>query len=142
MKQIDKQLADDLRTAMSRLLKVLRSQTKNEERISLTESSTLAFLYVNGEKLPSELAAVEKVTAQSMSQIINKLLAHGFIKKTVSETDKRKMIITITDLGKQTIEKRRHEKEEWLAQSISQKTTNEEKYFLTEAIRILGKLGE
>lgn len=142
MNQVDKQLADDLRTVISRLLKVLRSETKNEERISLTESSTLAFLYINGEKLPSELAIVEKVTAQSMSQIINKLLARGFVEKTASETDKRKMIITITELGKQIIEKRRHEKEEWLAQSISQKTTDEEKYFLTEAIRILGKLVE
>lgn len=140
MEQTDKEIADNLRTVMSRLLKVLRSQTKNEERLSLTESSTLAFLHNNGEMLPSELAAIEKVTAQSMSQIINKLLAHGLIEKTASETDKRKVIITITDSGKQTIERRRHEKEEWLARSISEKTTDEEKYFLTEAIRVLGKL--
>ena len=56
-----------------------------------------------------------------MSQIINKLFKHGYIKKKSSKTDKRKVIITITASRKKQIEKKRHEKEEWLAQSISEK---------------------
>ncbi len=68
--------------------------------LSLTESSTLALIYQYSEILPSELAVMEKVTTQSMSQNINKLLELGYIKKTSSKTDKRKVIITSTTSGK------------------------------------------
>jgi DNA-binding MarR family transcriptional regulator len=85
---------------------------------------------------------MEKVTAQSMSQIINKLLEHGFIKKTPSKTDKRKVIITITETGKKNVEKRRLEKQEWLAQSILEKTTQKEKELLVNAIKVLAKLDD
>jgi DNA-binding MarR family transcriptional regulator len=85
---------------------------------------------------------MEKVTAQSMSQIINKLLEHGFIKKTPSKTDKRKVIITITATGGKIVEKRRLEKQEWLAQSILEKTTQKEKELLVNAIKVLAKLDD
>jgi DNA-binding MarR family transcriptional regulator len=85
---------------------------------------------------------MEKVTAQSMSQIINKLLEYGFIKKTPSKTDKRKVIITITATGEKIVEKRRLEKQEWLAQSILEKTTQKEKELLINAIKVLAKLDD
>jgi len=116
MKNINvNEIAENLRRVISRLLKILKNHTKNDELLSLTERSTLASIYQYSEILPSELAVMEKVTAQSMSQIINKLLEHGFIKKTPSKTDKRKVIITITTTGKKIVEKRILEKQEWLA---------------------------
>ncbi len=117
------EIAANLRVVISRLVKILRSEIKNDELLSLTERSTLALVYQYSAILPSELAAMEKVTSQSMSQIINKLLSQGYIKKTPSKKDKRKVIITITAAGKKSIEKKRLEKQEWLAQSIFEKTT-------------------
>ena len=136
------EIAENLRRVISRLLKILRNQIKNDELLSLTERSTLVSIYQYSEILPSELAVKEKVTAQSMSQIINKLLEHGFIKKTPSRTDKRKVIITITATGKKIVEKRRLEKQEWLAQSILEKTTQKEKGILVNAIKVLEKLDD
>jgi DNA-binding MarR family transcriptional regulator len=136
------EIAENLRRVISRLLKILKNQTKNDELLSLTERSTLASIYQYSEILPSELAVMEKVTAQSMSQIINKLLEHGFINKTPSKTDKRKVIITITATGKKNVEKRRLEKQEWLAQSILEKTTQKEKELLVNAIKVLAKLDD
>jgi DNA-binding MarR family transcriptional regulator len=136
------EIAENLRRVISRLLKILKNQTKNDELLSLTERSTLVSIYQYSEILPSELAVMEKVTAQSMSQIINKLLEHGFIKKTPSKTDKRKVIITITATGKKIVEKRRLEKQEWLAQSIFEKTTQTEKEILVNAIKVLAKLDD
>ena len=134
------EIAANLRVVISRLVKILRNETKNDELLSLTERSTLALVYQNSEMLPSELALIEKVTNQSMSQIINKLLQHGYIKKTSSKTDKRKVIITITSNGKKYIEKKRQEKQEWLAQAIFEKTTQKEKEILINAIKVLTKL--
>ena len=143
MKDINvNEIAENLRRVISRLLKILKNQTKNDELLSLTERSTLSSIYQYSEILPSELAKMEKVTAQSMSQIINKLLEHGFIKKTPSKTDKRKVIITITATGKKNVEKRRLEKQEWLAQSILEKTTQKEKELLVNAIKVLAKLDD
>jgi DNA-binding MarR family transcriptional regulator len=134
------EIAENLRVVISRLVKILRNQIKNDERLSLTESSTLALVYQYSKILPSELAAIEKVTTQSMSQIINKLFEHGFIKKTSSKTDKRKVNITITATGKKIVEKRRSEKQEWLAQSLFEKTTEKEKKVVVNAIQVLTKL--
>ena len=134
------EIADNLRRVISRLIKILRNEVKNDELLSLTERYTLASIYQYSEILPSELAIMEKVTAQSMSQIINKLLEYGFIKKTPSGKDKRKVIITITATGEKNVEKRRLEKQEWLAQSIFEKTTQKEKEILVNAIKVLAKL--
>jgi DNA-binding MarR family transcriptional regulator len=134
------EIAANLRVVISRLAKILRNETKNDELLSLTERSTLALVYQNSEMLPSELAAIEKVTNQSMSQVINKLLEHGYIKKTSSKTDKRKVIITITQAGKKFVEKKRQEKQEWLAQAIFEKISRKEKEILASAIKVLTKL--
>lgn len=136
----DIEIAANLRVVISRLVKILRNEVKNDALLSLTERSTLALVYQSSEMLPSELAVMEKVSNQSMSQIINKLLALGYIKKTASKTDKRKVIITITAGGKKFIEKKRSEKQEWLAQSIFEKTTQKEKEILVKAIIVLTKL--
>jgi DNA-binding MarR family transcriptional regulator len=136
----DNEIAANLRVVISRLIKILRNEMKHDELLSLTERSTLALVYQYGEILPSELAVMEKVTKQSMSQIINKLLKVGYIKKTPSRMDKRKVIITITAVGKRSIDTQRHEKEEWLAKSISEKTTAKEKEVLVNAIKVLTKL--
>jgi DNA-binding MarR family transcriptional regulator len=92
--------------------------------------------------LPSELAAKEKVTSQSMSQIINKLNEIGFILKTPSLEDKRKVIITITPKGKEFIDVRMNQKMEWLEKAIKDKTTDAEKDVLKSAVAILTKLVE
>jgi DNA-binding MarR family transcriptional regulator len=136
----DNELASRLRISISRLVKVIRSEVRQEELLSLTERSTLSMVYQHSNMLPSELAAKEKVTSQSMSQIINKLSLNGYIKKTPSMEDKRKVIITITSKGSEFIEIKRNKSREWLAKTITEKTTETEKEILMSAIGILTKL--
>jgi DNA-binding MarR family transcriptional regulator len=77
MKDTDvNEIAENLRVVISRLIKILRNEIKHDNLLSLTERSTLASIYQYSEILPSELAVMEKVTSQSMSQIINKLLKY------------------------------------------------------------------
>ncbi len=84
------QLASDLRIVISRLVKKLRSRSSVGDKLSLTERSVIKLLDQRKELLPSELAAMEKVTTQSMSQILNHLFALGYIRRKTSDTDKRK----------------------------------------------------
>lgn len=136
------ELASGLRISMSRLIKVIRSEVRHDELLSLTERSTLSMIYQNLKMLPSELAAKEKVTSQSMSQIINKLYQNGYIIKTPSLEDKRKVLITITSKGQEFIELKRYKSQEWLSKAISEKTTEAEKETLMNAIAILTKLAD
>jgi DNA-binding MarR family transcriptional regulator len=88
------------------------------------------------------LAAIEKVTSQSMSQIINKLLKLNYINKTDSIQDKRKTLITLTSAGKEIVERIKKEREEWLANTINAKISTEDKELLAKAIDVLQKLVE
>jgi len=134
------ELASQLRTSISRLVKVIRSEVKHDEILSLTERSTLSLVYQYSKTVPSELAAIEKVSCQSMSQIIRKLFDLGYIRKSASVKDKRKVIISITAKGKNYIDGKRTKSKEWLAKSIAEKTTEKERKILTNAVKVLTKL--
>lgn len=136
----DNELASKLRTSITRLVKVIRSEVEPDNLFSETERSTLMLIYKKSAMLPSELAAKEKVTSQAMSQIINKLSQFGLVEKTPSQDDKRKVIVSITTKGKEVVEYMLNKKMEWLAQAISQKVNDDERETLLRAIDILTKL--
>ena len=138
--KIDYQLASDLRLVMTRLIKKLRVKSETGAMLSLTERSTLALLDQHKTLLPSELAAMEKITTQSMSQILNKLLDYGYIARKISKTDKRKSIISITKAGQNILYKVRNERDEWLNKALEEICTAREKDTLRNAIGPLTKL--
>lgn len=117
--QNSRQLASDLRTVITRLFKKLRNKSTTGEKLSLTERSTISLLDRHRELLPSELAAMEKITTQSMSQILNHLLELGYIVRRVSPTDKRKAIISLSKAGKHILYKVRNERDEWLHEALN-----------------------
>lgn len=136
------QLASDLRNAVTRLTKKLRKESPTGLKLSITERSTLALLQQHRSLLPNELAAMEMITNQSMSQVLNHLFELGYITRTVSETDKRKVNISLSSLGEQTLNRVRYERDEWLAKAVADTCTAEEQNLLKEALGPLGKLIE
>jgi DNA-binding MarR family transcriptional regulator len=54
--------------------------------------------------LPNELAAREKITTQSMSQILNHLAELGYINRRSSKEDKRKSFISLSVKGTSVVE--------------------------------------
>ena len=138
----DIEVAAALRTAIHRLVKLLRRETHAESQLSLTERSVLGSLYTQGELAPSMLAQLEKVTTQSMSQIINHLFKLDLIRKTPSGEDKRMVLLSLTDKGKLYVEDARNQKQEWLAHALHRKVSAGEKDILMEALKILTRIIE
>jgi DNA-binding MarR family transcriptional regulator len=138
----DIQFASDLRTTIGRLIKKLRKESPTAQHLSLTERSVMATLHQQGALLPSELAAMEMITNQSMSQVLNNLSELGYIIRTGSETDKRKVHISLSEEGKNKLLQFRHERDEWLAAAIENACTPEEYEILKKAIAPLGKLAD
>jgi len=140
IQQPDIQLATDLRTVLTRLIKKLRTKNTTGERLSLTERSVLALLDEHKEMLPSELATAEKITSQSMSTILNHLSESGYIKRKLSATDKRKVLVSLTREGQNILYKRRHERDEWLNHAIQDTFTQREQDLLRKMIEPLSRL--
>jgi len=136
----DIDFATELRTAVARLTKKLRKQSPTGLQLSLTERSTMALLQQHSGLLPSELAAMEMITNQSMSQVLNHLFELGYITRTISATDKRKINISLSKDGQDTLIKFRHERDEWLAKAIRELCTPEEQVLLKQVIVPLTKL--
>ena len=138
----DIQFASDLRTVIGRVIKKLRKESPTGLRLSITERSTLSLLYQHKTLLPSELAAMEMITNQSMSEILNHLQELGYIIRTASETDKRKVNISLSKEGESTLIQFRHERDEWLAKAIMETCSPEEQELLKKAIIPLTKLAD
>ena len=140
MKQSDIQLASDLRTVITRLIKKLRKHSVTGMSLSLTERSTMGLLDLHGELLPNELASMEKITTQSMSQILNHLYELGYINRRIPKEDKRKSIISLSVKGAATLKQMRSERDSWLYQAITKECTEEEIEALKKALVPLSKL--
>jgi DNA-binding MarR family transcriptional regulator len=136
----DLELASELRTLFTRLIKKLRKESVTGEHLSLTERSTMSLLYQQKQLLPSELAASEKITNQSMSQILSHLLELGYISRTASDTDKRKALISLTKSGEETLLRVRAERDEWLAKAIGDSCKQEEIKLLKKAMEPLKRI--
>lgn len=136
----DIQFASDLRNVITRLIKKLRKESPTGSQLSLTERSTMALLYQNKAMLPSELAAAEMITNQSMSQVLNHLFELDYIVRTASTTDKRKVNISLSEHGESTLLQFRHERDEWLANAIAGACTPDEQAALKKAMGPLNKI--
>jgi DNA-binding MarR family transcriptional regulator len=134
-------LAPGIRTAVSRLMRQFKKKGRNSP-LSMTERSTMGALDLYGPSLPSELAEMEKITAQSMTQVLNHLAALGYIHKKGAEDDKRKVFISLSVTGRTALAGIRHETIEWLAGAMAALLTEKEMEVLKEAVPILYKLAD
>lgn len=137
-----KELSTSLRTVISSLHKGLRKQLYSTNAYSMTEIDTIRHLYHSTSLLPSELAALTRIKTQSMSQILNKIEKHGVILRTPSETDKRKVYISLSPFGLEMVKEIKYDKDEWLQAAIEKTLTAGEKELLEKALPVLHKLIE
>jgi DNA-binding MarR family transcriptional regulator len=133
-------IAAQLRPLLTRIVRKLRKVSPVAGSLSQTERSVMVLLEQQGPLLSAELAVIEKITPQSMGQVLNNLAALDFIDKTPSLTDKRKVHISLSDKGRGMIEKVRGERNEWLTKAISQTCTPQEQEALLNALTPLAKL--
>lgn len=139
-KQPDVELVSELRTNITRLVKKLRKHTVTGMMLSLTERSVMSLLYNEQELLPNELATREKITNQSMSQILTHLDELCYINRRIAKEDKRKSFISLSTKGVAAINQLRNEKDTWLHEAIKNSCTADEITILKKALVPLKKL--
>jgi DNA-binding MarR family transcriptional regulator len=110
--------------------------------LSMSEIDTLSILYNTDSQSPSELAQLVKIKGQSMSEVISRLESNMIVKKTKSDTDKRKFEVALTDKGRLLVEQTRYERDEWLGSAINTLLTDQEKDTLASAAKIIERLSD
>ena len=122
--------------------KRLRKQTYSADELSLTEATTLSYLYREKTLSPSELADINKIRKQSMTQVLQRLEQLKLTRRVVSKDDKRKAAISLTGKGIKMVEKSRHERDVWLAGAIKEVLGEKGARVLAEAVPLLVRIAD
>src|ERR1700678_345292 len=143
--QTDAGLATVLRLSISRLARRRRVERfglgGTETVLSDIQLAALAALERHDSMTPGELAEHEKVQPPSMTRVIAVLEERGLVRRAPHPTDRRQVILTVTQQGRDLVQLVRLRREAWLAQRM-QELTPEERATLLAAAPILEKLSQ
>lgn len=102
---------------------------------SVGETPVLQFLVGNPEVIPSELAKKLGFSRARMSHILDSLETKGYITRTQDEHDRRRVIVSITESGREYAQQKNAESVSSLAQQLSVLGEHD----ANELVRILNK---
>lgn len=132
------ELAGELRVVLGRMSRRLRM----EYRFGLTQAAVLGRLDCEGPLFTGYLARAERVRPQSMSQTLAELEAEGLVSRTPDPRDGRRTLVSLTDAGRQELERDRASRDGWIAKALAEDFTVEEQRLLRQATELLRRLSE
>ena len=136
----DAGLASELRTAVMRLRRRLASERHPDNQLSLGQMAVLGCLYRNGGAMTGgELAAAERVQPPSMTRTVNCLEESGDVARRAHDTDRRLVVVHLSDQGRARVLADRDRRDAWLARRLRD-LTPEERAVLRQAAPILADL--
>lgn len=112
-------LAFEIRLAATSLSRQLARSRPADSELTGSQVSILACLFREGELLVGQIAHLEAMRPQSMTQALNKLEHKGFISRRTDRVDGRRVHVSLTDLGRQRLLEDRQRREEWLARRLA-----------------------
>ncbi len=140
----DAGLASALRISVTRLARRLRAERVAhglQPELSDTQLGALATLERHGAMTPGELAEHEKVQPPSMTRVIAVLEERSLVMRAPHATDRRQVVLTVTDEGTEVVQQSRRLREAWLARRLRE-LTPQERAKLRAAAPILEKLSQ
>jgi DNA-binding MarR family transcriptional regulator len=140
----DAGLASALRISVTRLARRLRAERQSEglePDLSDTQLAALAALERHSAMTPGELADHEKVQPPSMTRVITVLEERGLVMRAPHASDRRQVVLTATDYGREVVQQSRKLREAWLAKRLRE-LTPQERSALRAAAPILEKLSQ
>src|SRR6266702_2021254 len=139
----DAGLATTLRISVSRLARRLRVERtvpgQSEPVLSDTQFAALATLEKHGAMSPGELAGHERVQPPSMTRVIAVLVDSRLVMRAPHPSDRRQVVLTATEAGRDLVNKARRRRDAWLAKRLME-LTPQERATLRAAAPILEKL--
>ena len=135
------EIAGALRESIGLLLRRLR-QVRVEGELTLPESSALTRLHRGGPATSSALAKLEQISPQSMGATLSALEARGLVGRGPDAQDGRRVVLSVTEAGRQVLRNKRDARTEQLAQALSAGFTRAELSQLMAAAPLLERLAQ
>ncbi len=135
------EIAAALRASIGLLLRRLR-QVRPDDELSLPEGSALTRLDRGGPATASALARQEQISPQSMGATLAALEARGLVARRPDPADGRRIVLSVTDAGRQALQDKRSARVEQLAQALSTGFTRTELSQLMAAAPLLERLAQ
>lgn len=129
-------LSIDLRSAVLQLARRIR-QERSDEAITLSEFAVLGALSHHGPMTPRQLADHEQIQPPSMTRTLVNLAAKGYVAKTSHPTDRRRVLVGLTDAGAGIVKATRSRRNAWLARRLAG-LKPEQRAILADAAQIIG----
>ena len=126
--------------ATFRLARRLRSQ-RAVDTMSDGQFAVLAALKVHGPHTLGELAERERVSAPSMNRTVNCLEELGYLSRTPNENDRRKVVIALTDSGREVVVETVRRRDSWLEHAFEDLTATQ-RATLVKAAAIMQEVAE
>jgi DNA-binding MarR family transcriptional regulator len=118
------QASAELRAVLAALYRRIR-QTKEVGELTGPESSALSRLSHQGAMTAAELAKLEQISPQSIATTLQGLVARGLVGRAADPADGRRLIVSVTTAGEDTIRHRRTARAEQLQQAMAALETDE-----------------
>ncbi|HET7327978.1 MAG TPA: MarR family transcriptional regulator [Nocardioidaceae bacterium] len=134
----DAALARSVRNSVLRLARRMRFERASTD-LSLTQLGALGTLSRRGPSTVGELAAAEKVQPPSMTRTVNCLADRGLVRRQPHETDRRQVVVHLSEEAEKVLAEDRKRKDIWLAQRLKE-LSPDERHLLRQVAPLLERL--
>ncbi|HEY0520124.1 MAG TPA: MarR family transcriptional regulator [Ilumatobacteraceae bacterium] len=131
------ELANALRPTVTRLARRLRQQDRTG--LGPTMTAALSSIAKHGGPTHGELAAIEQVAPPTITAVVGKLEALGFVTRETDRADRRVTRIRITPAGVDQLDEVRNRRTSWLASQLNALSEDDQQR-LGDAVEVLAKL--
>jgi DNA-binding MarR family transcriptional regulator len=130
-----------VRRAVLRLAVRLRAE-RGEAQLPPSMTSVLGHLYRRGPLSAGELAAADRVQPQSLTRTLAGLQERGLVTRKPAESDRRRVLIGLTEAGMRRLEAEMRTRDRWLAAAMQDTLSDTEQELLRLAAPLLERLAE
>src|SRR4051794_41333282 len=130
-----------LRGVVAQLHRRLR-HVDNAGILTPSQSAVLNRLYREGPATQGELAAAEHVRQQSMAATLGVLDELGYLARTPDPADRRRVVISLSEDGTDTVRGIQRHRDEWLAQALADELSPAELDAVTRALPLLQRVAQ
>lgn len=131
-------LAAELRVSVLHASRRLRHE-RGSDAITPGQYSVLALIDRHKAMTPRDIAAHEKVQPPSMTRTLATLEELELVQREEHPTDRRQVLISLTDEGRAAVKETRRRRDRWLAQRLSE-LEPEDRLTLARAAKILSQV--
>jgi DNA-binding MarR family transcriptional regulator len=130
--------APDLRMAVTRLSRRLRRE-RQEDNLTLNQLAVLVTLDTSGPSTLGELASTERLSAPSMTRIVQPLVTAGLVRRQARDSDARQVVVHLTESGAELLMSAYERRDRWLAERLDELSPSERR-ILHQAMPLLERL--